>query len=169
MNGFAKRVHQKHTRFSHPADGKLFAERPLKPETGTRKNNLQKKVYQRRMDHHLVSDIKDTIFKGICKNCARRTVDFGSVINLQSCMDTLSSLNSSFAIKVLRTWVNGWASSHRYHEAIVYPCSLGCKGGLDDLRHCVQCPHPSALTKVVIPEISSDPLARTGSINLSIE
>ena len=121
------------------------------------------------MDHHFVSDITDTISKRISNIFAPHVVDFTNIINLQSCMDTLSSLNSSSAIKVLKTWVNGWASSHRYHEAIVYPCLLGCRGGLDDLSHYVKCPHLFALTKFCVPSTSSDPLTRIGLIHPSVE
>ena len=141
----------------------------LESQAGAQKKNLQRKVYQKLMDHHFVSDITDTISKRISNMFAPHVVDFTNIINLQSCMDTLSSLNSSSAIKVLKTWVNGWSSSHRYHEAIVYPCLLGCRGGLDDLSHYVKCPHLFALTKFFVPSTSSDPLTRIGLIHPSVE
>ena len=67
---------------------------------------------------------------------APHTVDSTSTIDLQARIDTLSSLNSSTAIKVCRSWVRAWASSQRYHEATGYPCLLGCK--LDELSQYVQ-------------------------------
>ena len=74
---------------------------------------------------------------------------------------------------IIRTWVNGWASSYRYHEDILWPCVFGCthpevKFNRDDLSHYLQCPHLHALQKFMHPDESSNPLIRVGLINPSI-
>ena len=37
--------------------------------------------------------------------------------------------------RVLKTWVNSWATSRRYHEAVQLPCLFGCKDGVDKQSH----------------------------------
>lgn len=42
---------------------------------------------------------------------------------------------------VLKTWTNGWATSHRFHEANLLKCIFGCRQSCpDSLTHYLWCP-----------------------------
>ena len=41
--------------------------------------------------------------------------------------------------KLIKTWTNSWATSHRYHELLLLPCVMGCQDGKDDLSHYAGC------------------------------
>ena len=45
-------------------------------------------------------------------------------------------------MRIVKTWVNSWATSRRYHEPVILPCLFGCAGdsGTDDLSHYIICP-----------------------------
>ena len=79
----------------------------------------------------------------------------------------MGTLNPAAMSKVLKTWTNGWITSHRMHEEHEHPCLLGCHGKIDDLSHYVQCPYIYAIIKFLIPEVSSDPLTRLGLVKTS--
>ena len=72
-------------------------------------------------------------------------------------------------MRVLKTWVNGWATMYRYHEPTLYPCLFGCHAKPDDLNHYVQCPHLYALSKFVRGHASDDPLIRLGLVHPSAD
>ena len=93
------------------------------------------------------------------------TLDFDHEINLDLCFAGLSELKPGDSAKVIKTWLNGWVTSHRMHEPVLHDCLLGCVGKPDDLRHYVQCPHMYALIKYFIADTSDYPLARLGLTN----
>ena len=93
------------------------------------------------------------------------TLDFQNSVHLVSCFGALRGLRVSEAIKVLKGWCNGWATSQRYHEDKLLPCLFGCSGCSDDLRHYLQCPHLFALWRFFAGEVSEDPLVRWGLIS----
>ena len=43
------------------------------------------------------------------------------------------------AFHVIRTWVNSWSTSTRYHEDPVPPCLFGCVNLPDSLQHYLAC------------------------------
>ena len=64
-------------------------------------------------------------------------------------------------MKVIKTWLNGWATSHRMHEDKVLCCILGCgDGSLDSLTHYIHCPHMLAFQRYLFENVSTDPLIR---------
>ncbi len=70
------------------------------------------------------------------------------------------TLPSPVRIKVVKTWLNGWATSHRFHEDEIHDCLLGCKGEKDSLTHYVNCPHIYAMLRFLFVDISEDPSVR---------
>jgi len=85
-----------------------------------------------------------------------------SGFDLDGAFATLQSLSGSQAIRILKTWLNGWATSHRMHEDPVLDCLLGCDGAKDSLPHYVMCPHLFAFVSFFFEGTSSDPLIRIG-------
>ena len=58
-------------------------------------------------------------------------------------MSIMRKFRKHDAIRIIKTWVNSWATSRRYHEPVILPCLFGCAGdgSTDDLSHYVMCPH----------------------------
>ena len=71
-------------------------------------------------------------------------------------------------MRVLKTWTNAWATSHRFHEKPLLPCLFGCKE-IDKLSHYVQCPALASLVRSFSPSLPACPLARFGLVDTSRE
>ena len=57
----------------------------------------------------------------------------------------LKKLRMHDAFQVLRTWLNAWTTSTRYHEAVTLPCLFGCVEEVDDQAHYCRCPRMQAI------------------------
>ena len=79
----------------------------------------------------------------------------------------LKSLRKHDAMRVLKTWVNLWATSSRHHEAVQLPCLFGCTVGADKQTHYVMCPILFCLT-VKTFQVSEWPLERLGLSSPSV-
>jgi hypothetical protein len=40
---------------------------------------------------------------------------------------------------IIRSWANGWTTTHRMHEPVKLTCLFGCTGCKDELRHYLEC------------------------------
>ncbi len=67
-------------------------------------------------------------------------------------------------MRVLKTWVNSWHTSDRYHESVRLPCIWGCADALDKLSHYVMCPYLFGLIKHFFPPASHCPVERLGLV-----
>ena len=63
---------------------------------------------------------------------------FPSPAFLKSLLHIFKSLPAYAPMAVLRTWTNGWFTTHRMHENIRLSCILGCEEP-DSLKHYLQC------------------------------
>ena len=89
-------------------------------------------------------------------------------IDLTLAMSLLANCRKHEATRVIKTWVNSWATSSRFHEPIIYPCLLGCQDGVDRLSHYVQCPFMLHLQiKILTNPPSPLPLTRIGLVDPS--
>ena len=52
----------------------------------------------------------------------------------------LKRCSTHISMCVAKTYVNAWATTHRYHEQHRLTCILGCKGADDTLAHYIDCP-----------------------------
>ena len=95
-------------------------------------------------------------------------LDFENTIDLDESIKVMGSLHATAMARVLKTWTNGWITSHRMHEEYVHPCLLGCQGKKDDLSHYVHCPYIFCIMKFLVPEVSSDPILRLGLVNSTV-
>ena len=82
--------------------------------------------------------------------------------NFPDALGLLEKTKGHIATKVLKSWLNGWATSERMHEDIALRCVLGCSDAPDSLSHYVVCPHMFAFQKFIFDGISDDPLIRFG-------
>merc|ERR1712100_655860 len=83
---------------------------------------------------------------------------------LDACFEVLTHLRTADSMRVLKTWVNGWATSYRYHDPTLYPCLFGCHAKPDSLDHYAQCSNLFALGKFIRGHSSDDPLIRMGLV-----
>ena len=83
-------------------------------------------------------------------------------IDLSVCLRIAREIGAANRSKVVKTWLNGWVTSHRMHEPTLHTCLLGCADEPDALRHYVCCPRVYAAAKFVVPDTSDNPLIRIG-------
>ena len=83
---------------------------------------MQKICYDNLMQSRFHDNIQDTIERRLKDLFSPDVVDFENVISLARCFATLKESKVSIAIKVFKGWVNGWATSYRYHEDKLLPC-----------------------------------------------
>ena len=92
-------------------------------------------------------------------------------VDLQSAFAVSRKLRKHDAMRVLKTWVNSWATSHRMHDPIRLPCLLGCQDGADSMAHYVQCPFLYYLLVKLRPDSlpSPFPVTRIGAAEPTID
>ena len=123
---------------------------------------MQKVCYDNLMQARFSNNIHETIERRLNDLFSPHVVDCVNHISLERCLVTLKESKVSVAIKVLKCWINGWATSYRYHEDKLLPCLLGCHNCKDNLEHYLVCPHLFALVSYLIEGVSDIPLIRWG-------
>ena len=83
-------------------------------------------------------------------------------VDLQAAYRLLGKVEKHVGLKVLKTWLNAWATSHRMHEDCALDCLLGCSHAKDCLSHYIHCPHLFAMQRYLFQDISDDPAVRFG-------
>ena len=83
-------------------------------------------------------------------------------INFEVCLAVVKNLHSGNAMKVWKTWLNGWHTSSRCQATQFHPCLFGCHGARDDLHHYIICPQLCSLRKYLYRDLSQYPLDRFG-------
>ena len=53
----------------------------------------------------------------------------------------LRQLRGHYAMTILKTWLNGWATSERFHEQHGHTWIFGCPRQRATVTHYVSCPH----------------------------
>ena len=139
----------------------------------TSKTQIQGLAYTNLVECSFANDLESIVSTRLIKM-------FGLAWNHNAGMDfqfkdacnILRSLRKHDAMQVIKTWVNSWATSYRYHEEPRLPCLLGCVDGCDAQHHYVYCTHirqiqdsllysppsPSALTRIGIIDPTRDSL-----------
>ena len=104
--------------------------------------------------------------KGGSRHCPDLMISMSSRLYIligAHCWGALKKCRVADAVKIIKTWSNGWATSSRYHEGVLLPCVFGCNC-IDKLEHYFQCPYFFALWTFLVGNVSSDPLERWGLI-----
>jgi len=128
------------------------------------KVQLQRVLYCKLIEHNFVYNLPDTVKRRLETLFQPYTLDFQNAVDLEGAFGILKGCRVSDAMKVLKCWINGWATSYRYHEDKLLPCLLGCDCCKDELSHYLQCPHLFALWKFLAGSTSEVPLVRWGLI-----
>jgi len=82
--------------------------------------------------------------------------------DIDAAFSLLNNVAGHIGLKVVKSWLNGWATSHRMHEDPMLNCILGCNDAPDSLNHYVFCPHLFAFQRYLFDGVSDDPLIRFG-------
>ncbi len=128
-------------------------------------HDLQKKVYDSIIADHFSSCLADIVHTRISNLFTPYDIDAHNV-QTHNAIELLKKLRKHDAMRVIKTWVNSWSTSDRFHEAIRLPCLFGCPH-LDRQQHYVFCPILFYLTAQIIPT-SNQPLERIGIANPTI-
>ena len=130
---------------------------------------VQKLVYKELVLGQFNSPLQDIFCKRLEEAFDPYDLDFDNTILLQDCFCCLKKCGIAVAIKVLKGWCNGWATSRRFQEKIKLPCLFGCHKEKDDLYHYLQCPHMYALWSFLCGDVNSDPLMTWGLVSPCID
>ena len=67
----------------------------------------------------------------------------------------LGASSSAVCTSCLKTWINSWSTSSRYHEDEIWACFFGCSEERDDLAHYIRCPIMWTLAASAVPLLST--------------
>ena len=121
-------------------------------------------MYKELVANRFGNTLNDTFERRLTSLFQPYELDFQQAILLDRCWIALKKCRVADAVKIIKTWSNGWATSSRYHEGVVLPCLFGCKSCIDNLQHYLQCPHLFAIWTFLAGSVSADPLKRWGLI-----
>jgi hypothetical protein len=133
-------------------------------QSQSNKIKVQRVFYTMLIKHRFVDTLVDTLETRLTALFSPFIIDFRNTVSLSRCLATLKGCSISVSCKVLKCWINGWATSTRYHEDYVLPCLFGCHACSDSMRHYLLCPHLFALWVFLAGGASADPLVRWGLI-----
>ena len=108
------------------------------------------------------SNILATLSRRISKLFAPFEIDFTLIVNLEHCIKSLNLVQVPVRVKVIKTWLNAWATTNRIKGDFSRDCLLGCANAPDSLAHYLNCPRVFACSHFVVPSSSDDPLIRCG-------
>ena len=127
--------------------------------------NFQKEVHRRLLGSRFPPNIFTTV-EGRIRDLFHPYDTSG--IELLRAAVILRSLRKHDAHRVLKTWVNSWATSTRFHSDVRLPCLFGCPGHEDRLSHYCMCPNLYGIVRLLCTT-SACPLERLGLVNPSKE
>ena len=111
---------------------------------------------------------KDTLDSLIVKRLSLRfpahALEF-EYLDFNLIASALASLKPFFAFAVLKTYLNAWTTSDRYHDGLARSCILGCAAAphADSISHYFNCPRLWALLDDAFGSSSgTDPITRLG-------
>ena len=106
--------------------------------------------------------------KDLCVERAKKLFDpynifEGDGADFDNAFNVLKTIKGDSAMKVIKTWLNGWVNSHRMHGDHALKCLFGCgDGSLDSMNHYIHCPHLFAFQSFLFENVAVDPLIRFG-------
>jgi len=125
----------------------------------------QKKLYQELVEiFHAPgsqAEIHSTLTRRINRLFAPYEINY-NLVNIDSCIHSLNLVSAPSRVKIVKTWLNGWATTYRIKGDFRRSCLLGCTGEPDSLAHYLMCPRIYACVQFVLPDTHEDPLIRIG-------
>ena len=129
---------------------------------------LQSRIYRCLVTCAYPAVVEQTVTTRI-RNIFRPFQVTADTLEISSAFKILASTRMHDAMRVLKTWVNSWATSHRSHESVQHRCLFGCDDARDSMNHYVMCPILFAITRQLVPATPACPLKRIGLIDPSKE
>ena len=90
-------------------------------------------------------------------------VSIASSLNFGDLRESLKFYSKYIVFSVIRTWANGWVTSHQMPETVRCDCLLGCNGEPDDLHHYLRCERLWRALKTVLKASSTVPPLMTNA------
>ena len=87
------------------------------------------------------------------------------MLRLNLAIETLKKVGGQIVLKVMKTWLNGWVTSHRLNQDAILPCVPGCRDQRDTVKHYIMRPHVHALQRFLLDDACLDPLVRFANIS----
>ena len=92
--------------------------------------------------------------------------DFYNRVCISDALTALDKQTKACAIMVIKSWLNGWSTSSRFHEETIQVCLWGCRDEVDAMRHYVLCPRMWLSIEAAVGErVTTDPLERLAIAN----
>ena len=119
-------------------------------------HNVQARAYSVLLKYRYPDRVVDTIVRRIGKIFQPYILpEFSNY--LPETFKKLQTLRGHDAIRVLKTWCNGWCTSRRFQERPIHPCLFGCTGAEDSLEHYTLCPNLYAILRFFLSDSFSIP------------
>ena len=96
---------------------------PISEETHLAEE-VQSTMYKCLVSQAFPGNIAQTVYTRIAKLFFPYEITHSS-LEIPLAFEMLRSLRKHDAMRVLKTWVNSWSTSRRFHECIRYPCVFG--------------------------------------------
>jgi hypothetical protein len=130
--------------------------------------NLQKIIYENLMSFY-ISDLPAIIFKRV-QNMFDPHPVYKCSFEFEAASELMRKHLRKFDnMRIIKTWVNSWSTSYRYHETPLLPCVFGCPREKDNQDHYVMCPILFHTLRQLRPTTSPDPIERIGLFHTSVD
>ena len=137
---------------------------PPPPSRRPPSNQVQKICYQELLDHAFPDNFLNLVSRRVESMCGS-SVHEDLVPNFHDSTQVLKTLRKHDAMRVIKTWVNSWHTSDRYHESIRLPCIFGCADAVDKLAHYILCNNLHELIRGFVPDYPTCTFQQLGLIN----
>ena len=114
-----------------------------------------------------LASLELTLMRRIINLFVPYDIDFSHSVKLNFCISSLKLISVPDRAKVIKTWLNGWATTYRIKGDFFHNCLLGCPSEPDSLARYLVCPRIYACMRFVVPGTNPDPLTRCGLCNPS--
>ena len=117
------------------------------PSAPPKKQQIQAIAYKHIFEAGFPNDLQAHVSKHVFKMLGA-DADSAAQFALDDTFKAMRKLRKHEAMQVIKTWVNSWSTSDRYHEDVLLPCLLGCADKPDDLQHYIHCPRIWDITRI---------------------
>ncbi len=120
----------------------LNRNQPINPGCDFLKNFkcLQKLIYNEHMQCKFNLDLTSHMQNRLDDMFHPYTVPWHT-LQFSQALACVKALHPGNALKIIKTWLNGWHTSSRCQAARIHPCLFGCDGKSDNLHHYIICPN----------------------------
>ena len=120
---------------------------------GTPPHNVQAVCYKELLKHAFPPNIDSTIYTRVRKIFDAYTIE-DNALELDQAKTLLRSCRQHDSMRVLKTWTNSWATTHRFHKSGRLPCLMGYPDEPDSLDYYAFC---ARIQSIIILSVAGFP------------